>query len=147
MGYSQDMFYGIKEFKDITEWVRKLKLIDYSQFIKEKKETFKSWNDKDIKCEDFFAEIDMEKINEEEFCEFLFGEGYFEDEMKDLLKKFFEENKMSTPFMDYDSTEFSIGLVVYDYDTFKEKEIVDKFCEKYDIGKATYFIGYDLSWC
>lgn len=137
------MFYGIKEFKDITEWVKKLKLIDYSQFIKEKKETFESWNDKDIKYEFF----NMGDMNEEEFCEFLFGEGYFEDEMKDLLKKFFEENKMSTPFMDYDSTEFSIGLVVYDYDTFKEKKIVDKFCEKYDIGKATYFIGYDLSWC
>lgn len=90
------MFYGIKEFKDITEWVKKLKLIDYSQFIKEKKETFESWNDKDIKYEFF----NMGDMNEEEFCEFLFGEGYFEDEMKDLLKKFFEENKMSTPFMD-----------------------------------------------
>ena len=147
MGYRQDMFYGIKDFVEINVLVKKLKLINYSQFIKDKKETFENWNKSesfDGTCEEFF---DMEDMSDEEFCIFLFREGYFEKETQELLIDFLKEKNISTVFLDYSyNSKISLGVVVDDYDTFKEKEHVDNFCEKYNLGKATYFIGYNLTW-
>jgi hypothetical protein len=122
MGYTQDMIYGIKNNQNITYWIKKFNLINYTEFLDNKKKTFESWNkNKDLTVDEFF---NMEEMNEEEFCNFLFDEDYFEYEIKKIVSDFVKNNKISTVFMDYEDSDFSVGVVVKDYDTFNQKENV-----------------------
>jgi Cft2 family RNA processing exonuclease len=116
------LVYGSTERYEMKQWIVKLKLIDVHEFAQSIK------NEKDY---------DFENMSDEE----IFDE-YYED-FENLLN-FIEENGFTNVFFNnYDWTEFSIGLDVYDFErvTQKEKEKVKEFCEKYNLTTPTFYAG------
>ena len=124
------LFYGPKVSMTLEQWLLKLDIIDKKVF-----------------AEKFIKDSgDNDYIIDEECIDIIFMENIcdYADEYYTKLLALLEKYNMTTYYFDNVSQEYIyIGLLVKDYDNVSNSELMKvlDLCDKYNLGKASYYGG------
>lgn len=128
------LVYGSKQSYTLIEWMERLELIDKKKWVKNFLENEEHTYEDDYDTDD---EDGIEVVFDQEYME------YTEEMITTLMNLLSDYNLTVVYFSNFCWEEFGIGLEVAEYEntSSEDKERVQLFCDRYKLGKPTWYAG------